>query len=81
MTSPKESHKSWKVEKFARADILELNRFLCEFPSIVVTSKSPELWHCSPFASAEENDDAGQQLIDPALSKPSDEEVSSDSSD
>jgi hypothetical protein len=77
----KESHKSWKVEKFARGDIVELNRFLCEFPSIVVVSKSPELWHCSPFACAEENEDEGEQLKDPPVAKQSDEEVSSDSSD
>lgn len=49
----KESHKSWKVEKFTRAEIGELNKFLSDFPSIVVTSKSPELWHCQaapPFS-------------------------------
>jgi len=43
----KESHKNWKVEKFSRAEIAELNKFLVHFPSIVVTSKAPELWHCS----------------------------------
>jgi len=53
----KESHKNWKVEKFARADIAELNLFLNGFPSIVVTSKSPELWFCNPLYSTD-NDDA-----------------------
>jgi hypothetical protein len=48
----KESHKSWKVEKFSRAEIQELNKFLAQFPSIVVTSKSPELWHCSSGSDA-----------------------------
>jgi len=52
----KESHKSWKVEKFSRSDIRELNCFLSEFPSIVVISKSPELWHCNPLSSPEEED-------------------------
>jgi len=53
----KESHKSWKVEKFTRAEIAELNKFLADFPSIVVTSKSPELWHCQ--AAAGDDDNAG----------------------
>ena len=43
----KESHKNWKVEKFSRAEVSELNEFLSGFPSVVVTSKSPELWRCS----------------------------------
>jgi len=82
----KESHKSWKVEKFARADITELNHFLGEFPSIVVTSKSPELWHCSPLASVDEDEvdevdepDASAPIKDPA-SPPSDGGTSSDTS-
>lgn len=47
----KESHKSWKVDKFSRAEIVELNRFLADFPSIVVVSKFPELWHCHATTS------------------------------
>ena len=43
----KESHKSWKVEKFSRAQIEDINMFLKEFPSAVFVSKSPELWKCS----------------------------------
>jgi hypothetical protein len=81
----KESHKSWKVEKFARADITELNHFLGEFPSIVVTSKSPELWHCSPLSSVEEEEvedvEAHVPVKDPATPPShSDEGTSSDTS-
>lgn len=50
----KESHKNWKVEKFSRADVGLLNTFFQQFPSIVVTSKSPELWHCSATSPPEE---------------------------
>jgi hypothetical protein len=49
----KESHKLFKIEKFSRAGIAELNTFLSQFPSIVVTSKSPELWHCTATPSEE----------------------------
>ena len=82
----KESHKSWKVEKFARADITELNQFLCEFPSIVVTSKSPELWHCSPLTSVDDDegdDHEGPKAVkDPASQTglPDDDGPSSDTS-
>ena len=46
----KESHKNWKVEKFARVQIEELNHFLKTFPSAVFISKSPELWKCAHAA-------------------------------
>jgi len=51
----KESHKLFKREKSSRSDIAQLNAFLAQFPSIVVTSKSPELWRCTepPEASEE----------------------------
>ena len=43
----KESHKSWKVEKFSRAQVEDINEFIGKFPSAVFVSKSPELWKCS----------------------------------
>ena len=43
----KESHKSWKVDKFSRTQVSELNKHLKTFPSVVYVSKSPELWRCS----------------------------------
>ena len=43
----KESHKNWKVEKFSRAQVEDLNAFIRGFPSAVFISKSPELWKCS----------------------------------
>ena len=42
----KESHKSWKVEKFSRAQVEDLNAFVAGFSSAVFISKSPELWKC-----------------------------------
>ena len=42
----KESHKNWKVNKFARSEISELNQHLLQFPSTIYCSKSPELWRC-----------------------------------
>ncbi len=42
----KESHKNWKVEKFSRAQVEDLNAFIANFPSAVFISKSPELWQC-----------------------------------
>lgn len=44
----KESHKNWKVEKFSRAQVEDLNVFIGSFPSAVFISKSPELWKCGP---------------------------------
>lgn len=78
-------HKNYRVEKFARADVCELNVFFGEFPSIVVTSKSPELWHCSPLSTLEEEEcdleEGTQPIKDPATPKPgSDGGASSDSS-
>ena len=43
----KESHKNWKVEKFSRTQVEDLNVFIKAFPSAVFISKSPELWKCS----------------------------------
>jgi hypothetical protein len=60
----KESHKSWKVEKFTRAEIGELNKFLADFPSIVVTSKSPELWHCQAAPGGDAGKDAAPSASD-----------------
>jgi hypothetical protein len=62
----KESHKNWKVEKFSRSDIQALNLFLCEFPSIVVTSKSPELWHCNALTSPDDDDSDSPDEASPA---------------
>jgi len=70
----KMAHKNFRVEKFARVDISELNLFLGEFPSIVVTSKSPELWHCSPLATLEEEEcdleEGTPPIKDPVTPKP-----------
>ena len=43
----KESHKSWKVEKYSRAQVEDINEIISNFPSAVFVSKSPELWKCS----------------------------------
>jgi hypothetical protein len=43
----KQHHKSWKVDKYSRDALPEMNRFLGEFPSVVYVSKSPELWRCT----------------------------------
>ena len=43
----KESHKNWKVSKYSRTQVDELNAHLRQFPSVVYVSKSPELWKCS----------------------------------
>ena len=57
----KESHKNWKVEKFSRAQVEDLNSFLAAFPSAVFISKSPELWKCTrPSASVE--DDSAEDM-------------------
>lgn len=37
-------HKSWKVEKFSRTDLDQLNRHIGAFPSVIYVSKSPEMW-------------------------------------
>ena len=42
----KQHHKSWKVDKYSRDALAEMNKFLSEFPSVVYVSKSPELWRC-----------------------------------
>lgn len=42
----KASHKSWKVEKFSRTDLDNINRHIGIFPSVVYVSKSPEMWRC-----------------------------------
>lgn len=67
----KESHKSWKVEKFSRLDIVQLNAFLLQFPSIVVTSKSPELWHCNSPAPPDEDAEEKRRTDDSVQDQPS----------
>jgi len=55
----KESHKSWKVEKFSRTQVEDLNNFVKNFSSVVFVSKSPELWKCSrPEQTIEISNDA-----------------------
>ena len=56
----KQHHKSWKVDKYNRDALEDMNRFLAEFPSVVYVSKSPELWRCNqasdtPEASSSSN--------------------------
>lgn len=58
---PAPSHKLWVAEVFSRMELDDLNRFLSNFPSIVVVSKSPELWHCNPVSAPEEEDAAGAE--------------------
>jgi len=43
----KQYHKSWKVEKYTRDALTEMNKFLAEFPSVIYVSKAPELWKCN----------------------------------
>ena len=42
----KDSHKNWKVKKFSRAEIEDVNQFMNGFHNIVFVSKAPELWEC-----------------------------------
>ena len=56
----KESHKNWKVEKFSRNQVQDLNAHLSQFPSVVYCSKSPELWRCTPTAKEEDDVRGGQ---------------------
>jgi hypothetical protein len=60
----KESHKNWKVEKFSRAQVEDLNTFTGRYPGIIFVSKSPELWKCgdSPTAAS---DPFKQSELDP----------------
>ena len=58
----KESHKNWKVEKFSRAQVEDLNIFMATFPSTVFISKSPELWKCS--RPKNESQEEGETLKD-----------------
>ena len=51
----KQHHKSWKVDKYSRDALQEMNIFLSEFPSVVYVSKSPELWRCTQCAGGEED--------------------------
>ena len=51
----KESHKGWKVEKFSRAQVEDINSFISTFPGVVFVSKSPELWKCSKPEEKGEN--------------------------
>lgn len=37
-------HKSWKVQKFSRTDLEQLNEHIGRFPSVIYVSKSPEMW-------------------------------------
>ena len=64
---PAPSHKLWVAEVFSRMELDDLNRFLSNFPSIVVVSKSPELWHCNPVSAPEEEDAAGAEGASKAL--------------
>lgn len=72
----KAHHKSWKVHKYNRDALTEMNRFLSEFPSVVYVSKSPELWRCSQHETGSdapahegdrttENSDEGGGGVDP----------------
>lgn len=45
-------HKSWKVEKFSRTDLDQLNRHIGAFPSVIYVSKSPEMWRLGEVEEA-----------------------------
>jgi hypothetical protein len=45
--SRKLSHKSWRVEKYSRSELVTLNSRMKGFPSVVCVSKSPEMWQCN----------------------------------
>ena len=51
----KQHHKSWKVDKYSRHALDEMNKFITGFPSVVYVSKSPELWRCNTLQQS--NDD------------------------
>jgi hypothetical protein len=67
----KQAHKSWKVEKFSRNNLDQLNQHIEIFPSVVYVSKSPEMWRCgqpsSPKSQGDEEapDDADSRQVDP----------------
>ena len=71
----KESHKSWKVEKFSRAQVEDLNAFIASFASAVFISKSPELWKCSRPADDTEAERSADGEGLGKLMSPSDVEV------
>ena len=67
----KQHHKSWKVEKYSRDSLPQMNKFLNDFPSVVYVSKSPELWKCSqqeerqqPEGGASSSTDAGGAAVE-----------------
>uniref|UniRef100_A0A6C0BZM4 Uncharacterized protein n=1 Tax=viral metagenome TaxID=1070528 RepID=A0A6C0BZM4_9ZZZZ len=60
----KESHKSWKVEKYSRAQVEDINEFIHNFPSAVFVSKSPELWKCSRPQSKKDGDTVPIESVD-----------------
>lgn len=53
----KENHKSFRVEKWQRSQIEDLNAHIALFPSAVYVSKSPELWSCGKSSSDEREND------------------------
>jgi hypothetical protein len=42
----KSAHKSWKVKKFSRTDLGQVNQHIEIFPSVVYVSKCPNMWRC-----------------------------------
>lgn len=68
--SKKSLHKSWKVERYSRCDISSLNEFLSGFPSIIVTSKSPELWHCVATGVDDSTEDPEDGEAPPVAAQP-----------
>jgi len=49
----KQGHKSWKVQKFSRTNLEQLNSHIEIFPSVIYVSKSPEMWRLGQNASPE----------------------------
>lgn len=60
----KQGHKGWKVEKFSRGDLDQLNQHITIFPSVVYVSKSPEMWRCGQPASSSPSPEETQEDID-----------------
>lgn len=56
----KASHKSWKVEKFSRNDLEQLNTHINIFPSVIYVSKSPEMWRLGETPPIQQYTDESQ---------------------
>ena len=60
----KRHHKSWRVSKYNRDALVELNLFLGDFCSVVYCSKSPELWRCKTVEELNEIDNVHMEAAE-----------------